>query len=103
MTETRETVEKLRQQLKDVKAAGVAKEDPKQDASLQTVEGGNRWPNQVGGSQWRGRAARAAAGAGHPSQSQLTLDLKQFGIGSADLKALASAVQTTRSIIGEHA
>jgi hypothetical protein len=42
------------------------------------------------------------AGAGNPSQSKITVDFARLGIGSADQKALASAVQTTRSIIGEH-
>jgi type IV secretion system protein VirD4 len=42
MTETRETVEKLRQELMDVRAAGVAKEE-----RSQTVEDSNRHAKQA--------------------------------------------------------
>lgn len=80
-----------------MKAAGVAKEKPSQAA-----EDSNRQVKQAGASQSRGRAARAAAGAENPSQSKITVDFARLGIGNADQKALASAVQTTRSIIGEH-
>jgi len=97
MSETRETVEKLRQELRDVKAAGVAKEEP-----LQAAEDSNRKAKQFHASKLRGRAARTAAANGNPSQSKITVDFARFGIGDADHKALESAVQTTRSIIGEH-
>ncbi|KMK68972.1 hypothetical protein [Puniceibacterium sp. IMCC21224] len=85
-------------QMRNLKAAGMAKEDPSH-----VTRGVNRQFKQASGSQSRGRAARAAAGAGHSLWSQLALDLAQLGIGNGNPAALASAVQTTRSIIGEHA
>ena len=98
MTETRETVEKLRQELKEVRAAGASNDKAASAAAPQTAatEGQQKWLT----SSSRGRAARAAAAA---TPAQLNLNLGQIGISEKDQTALASAVQTTRSIIGEHA
>jgi len=99
MTETRETVEKLRQELRAVKADGVAKGD----ASTAALPHGEVTVGEQVKlkSSSRGRAARAAAAATKPVQ--LAIDLGHLAISEKDQSALASAVQTTRSIIGEHA
>ena len=93
MSKTRETVERLRQELQQVQAASV------------TREAGSNAPNTskndpVSSAKARGRAARAAASGG--GQGQLSLDIEGLGITGAERKALASAVQTTRAIIAEH-
>lgn len=90
MSETRETVEKLKQELQEVRAANVAREagpnPPKTDP--------------VSSAKARGRAARAAASGG--GQGQLSLDIEGLGISSTDRTALASAVLTTRAIIARY-
>jgi type IV secretion system protein VirD4 len=93
MSETRETVEKLKQELQEVWAANVARDaDPHVAKSSKT--------DPFNSAKARGRTARAAAsGAG---QDQLSLDVEALGISGMDRTSLASAVQTTRMIIAEH-
>jgi len=97
MTETRETVEKLRQELKEVKAANVAQ--GADSRSLMLASDASK-TEPVSSAKARGRAARAAASGG--GQAQLSLDIERLGINSEDRTALASAVQTTKAIIAEH-
>jgi type IV secretion system protein VirD4 len=94
MSETRETVERLKQELQEVRAAAGPREV------------GHNAPNAsktdpVSAAKARGRAARAAASGG--GQGRLSVDLNGLGINNLDASALASAVQTTRMIINEHA
>ena len=98
MTETRETVEKLRQELNEVRAAGTSHDKASPAVLTQTpaTEGDLQKPP----SSSRGRAARAGALS---APVQLDLNLGNLGISERDRATLASAVQTTRSIIGEHA
>jgi type IV secretion system protein VirD4 len=91
MSETRETVEKLKQELQEVRAAAGPRE----------VGPNPPKTNPVSLAKARGRAARAAASGG--GQGQLALNFEGLGIASADRTMLASAVQTTRAIIAEHA
>jgi type IV secretion system protein VirD4 len=90
MSETRETVEKLKQELQEVRAANVARDE------------GSNAPktNPVSLAKARGRAARAAASGG--GQGQLSLDIEGLGIRDANRTALETAVQTTRAILAEH-
>ena len=103
LTETRATVEKLRQELKEVKSAGAAMDDLAPSAASQALSGDAENSTPIITSLARGRAARAAASAGITGRSQLKLNLGQLGIGTADRAVLASAVRTTRSIIEEFA
>jgi type IV secretion system protein VirD4 len=103
MSETRETVEKLKQELQEVRAATVAQGSAprtptgKVDAPVKDVQKAEA----VSVSRARGRAARAAAnGIGG---GRLSLDLAGLGIKGRDRTELASAVQTTRAIIAEYA
>ncbi|MGL4413304.1 type IV secretory system conjugative DNA transfer family protein, partial [Roseinatronobacter monicus] len=100
MSETRETVEKLKQELERVKLSGEAMHDNPPVVAPQEEAAATKQPKLKSSS--RGRAARAAAAAG-ASPSQLNFDLGKLGISATDQAALASAVQTTRSIIKEHA
>ena len=97
MSETRETVEKLKQELQEVRAAALAREDgpnaPKPPSDKPKTNIGIN-------SKSRGRAARAAAGSG--GQGRLSLDFQGLGISSTDRTGLESAVQTTRAIIAEY-
>jgi type IV secretion system protein VirD4 len=104
ISETRETVEKLRRELSEVKAAGAArKQDGPTPSSHPTNESGLQ-PDPVRTSRKRVAAAMALAGEkGATVSSHLALNLRELGIGAADQAVLASAVQTTRSIINEHA
>ena len=93
MSETRETVEKLKQELQEVRAANAAR------------DGGANMPttfrtDPTRSAKARGRAARAAVSGG--GQGQLSLDVEGLGITNTDRTTLASAVQTTRAIIAEH-
>lgn len=99
MSETRETVERLKQELDRVKLSGAAMQDTPPVAPAQ-AETTARAPEKLKSTS-RGRAARAAAAATSPTQ--LNFNLGQLGISGTDQAALASAVQTTRSIIKEHA
>ncbi|MEO1959471.1 MAG: type IV secretory system conjugative DNA transfer family protein, partial [Paracoccus sp. (in: a-proteobacteria)] len=93
MSETRETVEKLKLELQEVRALNVAPDaDPNAAKPSKT--------DPFSSTKARGRAARAAASGG--VQDQLSLDIEGLGITSTDRTALASAVQTTRAIIAEH-
>ncbi|KHQ50028.1 Type VI secretion protein [Mameliella alba] len=93
MSETRETVERLKQELQEVRAAAGPREvGPNAPIAPKT--------DPVFAAKARGRAARAAASGG--GQGQLTLNFEGLGITSADRTMLASAVQTTRAIIPEH-
>ncbi|MCC5967122.1 MAG: type IV secretory system conjugative DNA transfer family protein [Natronohydrobacter sp.] len=100
MSETRETVERLKQELDRVKLSGAAMQDTPPVAPAQ-AETTARPPQKLKSTS-RGRAARAAAAAA-TSPTQLNFNLGQLGISGTDQAALASAVQTTRSIIKEHA
>jgi type IV secretion system protein VirD4 len=93
MSETRETVERLKQELQEVRAAAGPREV------------GHNAPNAsktdpVSAAKARGRAARAAASGG--GQGQLSLDLAGMGLNHAGRSELAAAVQTTRAIIEAH-
>jgi type IV secretion system protein VirD4 len=102
MTETRETVEKLKQELQEVRAAGV--QGSGAEGSSKTVEAPNT-DRQVSSlavsNRARGRAARAEAGGG--GLGQVAFDLAGLGLKEADKTELAVAVQTTRAIIAEYA
>jgi len=97
MSETRETVEKLKQELREVRAAAgahgvgtVAKVAEEIQLSTQPQSG-----------RARGKAARSAAGGS--SSGHLSFDLERLGLKEADRIELATAVQTTRAIIAEYA
>jgi type IV secretion system protein VirD4 len=103
MSETRETVEKLKQELQEVRAAAGAQgsgaegssktvEMPTTDTQVSSLAATNRA---------RGRAARAAAGGGGPGP--VAFDLAGLGLKEADKTELAVAIQTTRAIIAEYA
>jgi type IV secretion system protein VirD4 len=95
MTETRETVEKLKLELQEVRAAAGAQGSTVEASAAETQDS---QPAPSG--RARGRAARAAAGGG--GSGQLSFDLAGLGLKEADRTQLAAAVQTTRSIIMEH-
>ncbi|MCA0424046.1 MAG: type IV secretory system conjugative DNA transfer family protein [Proteobacteria bacterium] len=103
MTETRETVEKLKQELQEVRAAAGAQGSVTASSSMRveapTTETQDPQPSLSG--RARGRAARAAAGGGR--SGQLSFDLAGLGLKYADRTQLAAAVQTTRAIIAEYA
>jgi type IV secretion system protein VirD4 len=101
MTETRETVEKLKQELQEVRAAAGAR-DLGAESSSKTVEApttDTHPPSLAVSNRARGRAARAAAGGG--GSGQVAFDLAGLGLKEADKIELAVAVQTTRAIIAE--
>jgi len=102
MSETRETVEKLRQELQEVRAAGVAIAGSVSTSTARAPNGDDERAIPVTKSFARGRSARAAASGAKPAQARLALDLGQLGISSANEIALAKAVQTTRSIIADY-
>jgi type IV secretion system protein VirD4 len=102
MTETRETVEKLKLELQEVRAAaGTQRSEanalPKaaQSPSQELLD-----PKPAPSGRTRGRAARAAAGIA--GSDQLSFDLAGLGINQSDRSDLLAAVQTTRSIIEAH-
>jgi type IV secretion system protein VirD4 len=102
MTETRETVERLKQELQEVRAAAGAKEAGITAASIAvetptTAKTASRAPLSR---RARGRAARAAVGGG--MSGHLSVDLARLGLDEADRTELAEAVQTTRAIIAEY-
>ena len=103
MSETRETVEKLKQELQEVRAVAGAR-DLGAESSSKTVEApttDTHPPSLAVSNRARGRAARAAAGGG--GSGQVAFDLAGLGLKEADKIELAVAVQTTRAIIAEHA
>jgi type IV secretion system protein VirD4 len=101
MTETRETVEKLKQELREVRAAAGAPGTMATtvESAVPTTERQAHSPK--GSTRARGRAARAAAGG--IGSHQLSLNLAGLGIKGADRSELLAAVQTTRAIIAEYA
>ena len=102
MSETRETVERLRQELQEVRAGGASQENATSASSPQTAATAGKRKAIASSSiasSSRGRSARAGASAG---PARLNLDLGRLGIPERDRIVLASAVQTTRSIIKEH-
>ncbi len=99
MSETRETVEKLRRELEQAKLSGVPMNNEPPEVTPHALAAG-REPVKLKSSS-RSRAARVAAAETSPTR--LNFDLGQLGISKADQTALASAVQTTRSIIKEYA
>ena len=102
MTETRETVEKLKQELQEVRAAAGAQGAGTLTASMAAeVPRAEQDPKLKLSRRARGHAARAAAGAA--GLDQLSLDLATVGIQGHYTPELVAAVQTTRAIIAEHA
>ncbi len=103
MTETRETVEKLKQELQAVRAAAGVQGSGTAFSSntIKTPAMETQNPQPALSGRARGRAARAAAGGG--GSGQLSLDLGGLGLNGADRTELAAAVQTTRAIIAEFA
>lgn len=99
MSETRETVDKLKQELQAVRASAAAQGAAKVPSDGQSREPYNPKPEIVG--RARGRAARA--GASSAGGSQLAFDPVALGLKEADRTNLAAAVQTTRAIIAEYA
>jgi len=103
MSETRETVEKLKLELQEVRAAAGAK-GPEANALPQAAQSPSQEPldpTPAPTGRARGRAARAAAG--RAGSDQLSFDLAGLGLRASDSVELAAAVQTTREIIAEHA
>jgi type IV secretion system protein VirD4 len=104
MSETRDTVEKLKQELQKVQAASERQGSDGAAASTTTIAGSEGPMPQaeapVSG-RARGRAARAAAGGG--GAAQVSFDPAGLGLKEADKDELAVAVQTTRAIIAEYA
>jgi type IV secretion system protein VirD4 len=102
MTETRETVEKLKQELREVRTAAGAQGAGTASSSM-TVEAPStetQDPQPAPSGRARGRAARAAAAGG--GSGQLSFDLARLGLKEADSLKLSAAVLTTRSIIETH-
>jgi type IV secretion system protein VirD4 len=102
MTETRQTVEKLKQELQEVRAAagtqwaGTAAGSKIAEATATQTQDLKAVPS----SRARGQTARAAAG-GH-WRGPLSFDLARLGLKEADRTELTAAVQTTRAIIAEY-
>ena len=103
MTETRETVEKLKQEVQGGGGAGGGQGAGGAFSSntIKTPAMETQNPQPALSGRARGRAARAAAGGG--GSGQLSLDLGGLGLNGADRTELAAAVQTTRAIIAEFA
>lgn len=103
MSETRETVEKLKQELQAVRAAAGAQGSGTASSSMTVAalarETLDSQPAPSG--RARGRAARAASGG--VGSDQLSFDLAGLGLKEADRTKLTAAVQTTRGIIAEYA
>lgn len=99
MSETRDTVEKLRQELQDVRAAAAAGKSGSSVSSAAaeslTVDVPQLHPEPL--SRVGGKAARAAAGSNGPRQ--LSFNVAGLGIKGPDKTEFAAAVQTTRAII----
>jgi type IV secretion system protein VirD4 len=101
MSETRETVEKLKQELQEVRAEYGAKGSPPQTRTGALEAPAEDAVKADSVSCARGRAARAAASSA--GGGLLSLDLAGLGIKGGDKTELISAVQTTRAIIAEYA
>jgi type IV secretion system protein VirD4 len=102
MTETRETVEKLKQELQEVRAAAGAQGSGTASSSMAVEPPATETqdPQPAPSGRARGRAARAAAGGG--GSGQLSFDLAGLGLKEADRTQLAATVQTTWAIIEAH-
>lgn len=102
MSETRETVERLKQELQEVRAAAGSQGAGTEASSKAVVASskGSQLPKPPQSGRVRGRAARAAARSG--GAGQLSLELTRLGLKEADRAELAKAVQTTRDIIDAH-
>lgn len=98
MTETRETVKKLKLELERVKLSEATMHSGALEVTPQALAAAKE--PTIPKSSSRGRAARS--GANGRGQEQLSLDIERLGITGADRKALVSAVQTTKAIIAEH-
>jgi type IV secretion system protein VirD4 len=103
MSETRETVEKLKQELQEVRVAAEANGFGTATASTTAQAPAKETKNQklALSSRARGRAARAAAGGGE--SRHLSFELAGLGLKEIDRIELAAAVQTTKAIIAEYA
>lgn len=102
MTETRQTVEKLKQELQEVRAAAGAPGAGTSTASMAAeVPKAELDPKLKLSRRARGHAARTVAGAA--GLDQLSFDLATVGIQGHYTPELVAAVQTTRAIIAEHA
>ena len=101
MTETRQTVEKLKQELQEVRAAAGAPGAGTLTASMTAeVPRAEQDPKLMLSRRARGRSARAAVDSA--VSGQLSIDLARLGLNDADRTELAEAVQTTRAIIAEY-
>jgi type IV secretion system protein VirD4 len=102
MTETRETVEKLKQELQEVRAAAGAQGSGTASSSMtvETPAMKTQGPQPTLSGRARGRAARAGAGGG--GSGQLSFDRAGLGLKEADRTQLAATVQTTWAIIEAH-
>jgi len=103
MSETRDTVEKLRQELQEVRAAGIGRETSPKEASSPAAADKAKQADPSDASRGRGRAARAVAGVGGQTRLALDLDKLRLGNAGADQTGLETAVKTTRTILAEHA
>lgn len=103
MSETRETVEKLKQELMEVRAAAGAQGSDSTSVSPASTLSTTKPKEQLSvlSGRARGKAARSAAGGG--SSGQLSFDLAKLGLKEADRLELSAAVLTTRAIIAEYA
>jgi type IV secretion system protein VirD4 len=101
MSETRETVEKLKQELQDVRAAAEAQGLVAASTAAQGHSEETQVPKPGPSGRARGRAARAVANGSR--SGQLSFDIAGLGLKEADRTELAVAVQTTRAIIAEYA
>ena len=101
MTETRETVEKLKLELQEVRAAAGAQGAENVPTATEKPAGETQFPERRMAGRARGRAARTEAGG--DGSGQLSFDSTAMGVKGADRIKLAAAVQTTRMIIAEHA
>jgi type IV secretion system protein VirD4 len=103
MSETRETVEKLKQELQEVRAAAGAQGSVTTSVPVASATPGPEPQDQIPAlsGRARGRAARSAAAGG--GSDQLSFDLARFGLDLSNQTELMAAVQTTRAIIAEHA
>lgn len=103
MTETRETVEKLKQELQEVRAAAGAQGagTPTASMAVEFPASAEQDPKLMLSRRARGRAARAAVDSA--VSGQLSIDLARLGLRDADRTELSAAVQTTRAILAEYA
>jgi type IV secretion system protein VirD4 len=101
MTETRETVEKLKQEMQAVWAAARTQRPGTASMAAHETNKVAYVPKPELSRRARGRAARAAAGGG--ASGHLSFDVTGLGIREENRAELAAAIVTTRAIIAEHA